>query len=84
MKSLIQTTAETLLGEAAKTKQIQNMEMLRSKYASMHILALKLADDIADKLQDLPEPEDDSITWGHLGDLERIVKDLRDVNSYLS
>jgi hypothetical protein len=38
---------------------------------------------ILDSFYDLPAPESDALTWGHVGSAEHVVTELRDIANFL-
>ena len=50
----------------------------QESYARHHGQALALVDQVREMLEDMPAP-DDSINWGHVGDLGRIETLLREI-----
>lgn len=56
-----------------------NRKTLEDRYTAASMEALRLIDQIRDKVQDLPAPDSDGITWGHLADLDLIISRLKDV-----
>ena len=38
---------------------------------------------IRDSFYDLPAPESDALTWGHVGSAEHVVTELRDIANFL-
>ena len=50
----------------------------QDSYARHHDQALALAHQVLEMIEDMPAP-DDSIHWGHVGDLGRIETLLREI-----
>lgn len=52
---------------------------LQNAYASQHAEALALVEALSTHLRDLPAPDTDGLHWGNVGDLERIVAQLKEI-----
>ncbi len=55
-------------------------------YVQNHAEALSLLAEIEEMIEGLPAPDFDGFTphWGHVGDLELVIKRLREVRDQLS
>ena len=53
-----------------------NNQAAQDAYASAHAEACHLASQILESLNDLPAP-DDATNWGHVGNLQALIGDLR-------
>lgn len=51
-------------------------ETAENAYLRQYLLATVALDKIRDFLRDLPNPEDNDITWGHAGDLSEVTTRL--------
>lgn len=52
---------------------------LQETYASMHAEAMSLLGKIEEKLNDLLAPDTDGMNWGHVGDLEYFVHQVKNI-----
>ena len=55
-------------------------------YVRNHAEALDLLSEIEERIENLPAPDFDGFTphWGHVGDLDLVIKRLREVRDQLS
>ena len=55
-------------------------------YVQNHAEALSLLAEIEEMIEDLPAPDFEGFTphWGHVGDLELVIKRLHEVRNQLS
>lgn len=60
------------------------MTKLQVAYAAKHAAIMAHLATITDKMQDLPEPETESLTWADHGELCRIERDLEEIVEYLA
>lgn len=60
------------------------MTKLQSAYAAKHAVIMAHLATIAEKMQDMPEPETEGLTWADHGELCRIERDLEEVVEYLA
>ena len=69
---------------AKETTMAQQSETLEAAYTNAHLTAVQMCERISQLLFDLPAPDSDvAITWGHVGDLEEINRQLKDVLAFL-
>jgi hypothetical protein len=52
---------------------------MQDAYTAAHAEALALVESLSAHLYDLPAPDTDGLHWGHVGDLERIVSQLKEI-----
>ena len=53
-------------------------------YAASHAATLALLAQLQQTIEDLPNPEDHSINWGHVGSLSHINAQLQDLLAFAS
>ena len=65
---------------------MQSTTTATSAYVRNHAEALDLLSEIEELIEDLPAPDFDGFTpnWGHVGDLELVIKRLREVRDQLA
>lgn len=56
---------------------------LQASYAAKHASVIELLEALKEKINDLPSPETDSLTWADHGDLCRLERDLEAIAEYL-
>ena len=52
---------------------------MQDAYTAAHAEALALVEALSTHLNDLPAPDTEGLHWGHVGDLERIVAQLKEI-----
>ena len=52
-------------------------------YAARHAEALALIDRLRDMIEDMPEPESDGISWGHVGNMAHINEQLCEILGFV-
>jgi len=58
---------------------MQAQDAFQDRYAGRHAEALALAHALCAQLEDLPAPDSPGLDWGHVGDLERMIAQLKDI-----
>jgi hypothetical protein len=70
----------------ARTKKSaeQKQAELDAAYADAHAIVLHYLDEIGGRIHDLPAPESDGLNWAHVGDMNKIKNDLREIVEFVS
>ena len=66
------------------TSAEQNRNNIDAAYIDAHAVAIHYLDEIRARIYDMPAPETDGLNWAHVGDMNRIKSDLREIVEYLT
>ena len=66
-----------------KTKE-QIRDELDAAYIDAHALVMHYLDEINARIHDMPAPESDGLNWAHLGSMNKVKDDLREIVEFLS
>ena len=66
-----------------KTAEKKRAE-LDAAYTDAHAFVLHYLDEIAARIHDMPGPESDGLNWTHVGDMNKIKNDLREIVEFVS
>jgi hypothetical protein len=58
--------------------------LLDETYLDSYKQVLGYLDEIRERIHDLPAPETEGLHWGHVGDMNKIKNDLREVVDFLN
>jgi hypothetical protein len=68
---------------ARTTMSVKNREALEAAYVESHATVMHYLDQIHHLVHDLPEPESDDLNWAHLGSMNQVQVDLREIVEFL-
>jgi hypothetical protein len=57
---------------------------LNEAYVDAHAFVMHYLDEIQARIHDMPAPESDGLRWGHVGDMNKIKNDLREIVDFLN
>ena len=61
-----------------------NRDKIEDAYAAAHIRALTLLENLHQRIEDLPTPDNDEhpIDWGHVGSLNHLCQQLAELENH--
>ena len=62
----------------------QKRDKLDAAYIDAHAFVMHYLDEINARIHDMPAPESDGLNWAHVGDMNTIKNDLREIVEFLS
>ena len=63
--------------------RVKKREALEAAYVESHATIMHYLDRIQNLVQDMPEPESDYLNWAHLGSMNQVRDDLREIVEFL-
>jgi hypothetical protein len=64
------------------TEQIR--DELDAAYIDAHAFVMHYLDAINARIHDMPAPESDGLNWAHIGSMNKVKDDLREIVEFLS
>ena len=62
----------------------RNQQALDEAYEDAHAFVIHYLDEIRARIHDLPAPESEGLNWAHVGSMNKIKNDLREVVDFLN
>jgi len=62
----------------------QRRDELDAAYIDAHAFVMHYLDEINARIHDMPAPESDGLNWAHVGSMNKVKDDLREIVEFLS
>ena len=66
------------------TNAEMNRAELETAYAESHAFVMRYLEAIRDRIHDMPAPQNSGIAWDHVGTMNKIKSDLREIFRFLT
>lgn len=71
------------MSEPKKTAE-QRRDELDAAYVEAHAFVMHYLDEIHGRIHEMPASESDGLDWGHVGSMNKVKSDLRDIVAFLA
>ena len=62
----------------------QRRDELDAAYIDAHTFVMHYLNEISTRIHDMPAPESDDLNWAHVGSMNKVKDDLREIVGFLS
>jgi hypothetical protein len=62
----------------------ERRDELDAAYVEAHAFVIHYLNEIHARIHDLPAPASDGLDWGHVGSMNKVKRDLRNVVAFLA
>ena len=66
------------------TPSEKNQDDLNAAYIDAHAFVIHYLDEIRARIHDMPAPESEGLHWAHVGDMNKVKNDLREIVEFLA